>query len=308
MEYVSLIFVALSLSIAAFLLALGLIRLRTPSPRALRRWTWQARQWTSAQLSTPPDQEAIDEIADALSREGALRLIWTVAGAGVGAILGEGLTLALVGTLVSDDLMALMFPLALMGTGIYVGATSYVLIHFEWREVTPHNRPLALARSSVPFIPSVLVMAPLVIITAGRLLGWLTTYAYRADELQAPSVTREHPWTLWILPAILATMFLCQVLLVLRLHASMPVFPSHVQRLALASGNEWGSWAFRTAAVMSMGVGTFGAFQVNLLRLSDVNFALALFFTFYILGIGGMFLSFFLRTPTDHADIIPQPA
>ncbi|HEX6817809.1 MAG TPA: hypothetical protein VF120_05495 [Ktedonobacterales bacterium] len=299
------------LALAIVLLVIGITRVRTPSATGLRRWTWQATQWAERSAkgsgdSNPIDESAIHGAAVLMCREGALRLVWMMAGAVAGGIVGIGLTLALFGTLVTDDFMSYYTLLSPVVAGLYTGATGYALIHLAWRELPQRQGLMSFLRAYLPIVLSLPAPALLLFATVGRLTGRLATYADQPGDFGPSPVVHAHPAFAVIPIAFLALVFACQVALMLRLYASIPIFSLANRSLALAAGEERRGWAFlMSSGLMTFVIAGFSATVLNLLQLSNGE---VLLYILYALGFGGMVLTFYLAPRADHIEADAQPA
>ncbi len=107
---------------------------------------------------------------------------------------------------------------------------------------------------------------------------------------------------------MLTLVFACQVALMFRLHASVPVFGLANRALALAAGQEWRTWAYLMSGLTSLWIGMFSANTLTLLQLRVLDHGTVLVYIFFGLGLVGMFATLFLPTPADHAEADVQPA
>jgi hypothetical protein len=174
--------------------------------------------------------------------------------------------------------------------GLLAGMTAPIFVHRLWHDPAPNDRAVTLLQSLVRVLPGLLVVVIVSTFTGARLLGRLATYAYRSDELYRPSIARDHPWTLWVLPSCLVGMFICSLFLSLRLR-SIPLFRSRDSSLALAAGRQWRSGLLFLVAISTVSLGELGGIHIDSLQLNDSSLSELMFYLLIALGVGGWFLS-----------------
>jgi hypothetical protein len=268
----NLVFIAMSIGASAYLLATGMRRLRLPEPTPRMRWWWV--RWLTAEglirPSASPSSDALDELVADLSHWGAVMRVCLGIGLVVGTILGVGIALATAGTVVSPDPDVPMVPTVPTLVGLMAGMTAAIFLHHLWHDPASNDRGVSLVQSFVRVFPGLIVVVVISAITGARLLGRLATYAYRSDDLYSHSIARDHPWTLWVLPACLAAMFTCSLSLSLRLR-SLPLFRSRDPRLALAAGRGLRSRLLLLVATSNLWLGLWGGLQISSLQLRDFS-------------------------------------